>query len=51
MISLTRDVAPDGAFIAVQEEPTDDADASRPQSHLIVVQNWFEELKRKVPGR
>ncbi len=44
-------VAPDGAFIALQRELTNDGDASRPSSHLIVVQHWFADLKRKVPGR
>ncbi len=27
--------------------PTDGSDAGRPQ--IIVVQNWFEELRRLVP--
>ncbi|HSG86527.1 MAG TPA: hypothetical protein VLA23_09320, partial [Candidatus Limnocylindrales bacterium] len=45
------DVAPDGAFIALQRESTDDGDPSRPPSHLIVVQHWFEVLKQRVPVR
>jgi hypothetical protein len=41
------DVAPDGRFLMIQP-------VARPQTaptRIIVVQNWFEELKRRVPVR
>ena len=44
--SRSYDVAPDGRrFLMIKDASTDKAAA--PQ--LILVQNWFEELKRKVP--
>jgi hypothetical protein len=39
----TYDVAEDGRFVMV--EPSEDA----PTPTLVVVRNWFEELKRLVP--
>ena len=39
----TIDVAPDGRFLVIKQ-----GGDSAPQS-LVVVQNWFEELKRRVP--
>lgn len=40
----TYDVASDGRFLMVQKS------ASSPQpGKIVVVQNWFDELKRKVP--
>ena len=45
----TYDVSPDGRrFLMVKEAGADQGDA-RPQ--IIVVQHWFEELKRLVPTR
>jgi hypothetical protein len=41
------DVAPDGRFLMVKQSG-DDGRAPTPDS-LIVVQHWFEELKRRVP--
>ena len=41
------DIAPDGRFViirVVRRTPRE------PASNLILVQNWFEELKRLVPG-
>ena len=40
------DVAPDGRFLMLK--PSGRA-AGAPQKNIIVVQNWFEELKRLVP--
>ena len=41
------DVARDGRFLMVKDvTPTDPASARK---HLVLVQNWFEELKRLVP--
>jgi hypothetical protein len=43
------DVSPDGRrFLMVKEAGADQGD-TRPQ--IIVVQNWFEELKRLVPTK
>ena len=35
----TFDVAPDGRFLMIREEP----------GRMVFVQNWHEELKRLVP--
>ena len=40
-------MAPDGRFFMIRGDPAEDG-AGTP-SNLIVVQNWFEELKRLVP--
>ncbi|MDA2925063.1 hypothetical protein MYX65_10525, partial [Acidobacteria bacterium AH-259-L09] len=41
------DVGPDGRFLMIQRvEQTEEASAP---TQLIIVQNWFEELKRLVP--
>ena len=44
----TFDVAPDGRSLMVQEEAATD-DASTPQDQIILILNWFEELKARVP--
>jgi serine/threonine-protein kinase len=44
----TFDVAPDGRFLMV--EPVG-AEAKRPPTSIVVVQNWTDELRRRVPGR
>jgi Tol biopolymer transport system component len=41
------DVGPDGRFLMVAEE--DQTGSADSPYDLIVVQNWFEELKRRVP--
>ena len=41
------DVAPDGRFLMV-------LDVERPPmkaTHMILVQNWFDEVKRHVPAK
>ena len=38
------DVAPDGRFVMIDEEVAPYSD-----THLNVVLNWFDELKRRVP--
>jgi len=45
----TYDVSPDGRrFLMLRDL---ESDAGEPSSHqIILVQNWFEELKRLVPG-
>jgi serine/threonine-protein kinase len=41
------DVAPDGRFLIIREEGTGTNGGTAPA--LMLVQNWFEELKRLVP--
>ena len=41
------DIAPDGRFLIVRSAQTEAAGG--PSSNMILVQNWFEELKRLVP--
>ncbi len=51
MVSYYRDydITPDGERLVMvfPADQTDRSDAARPQ--LVVVQNWFEELRRLVP--
>ena len=42
------DVAPDGRFIFVRSEPGEESDTG-PTDRLVVVQNFFDELRRLVP--
>ena len=42
------DIAPDGRFLIIRSAQTDIG--GDPASNLIVVLNWFEELKRLVPA-
>ena len=44
----TYDVAPDGRFLMIKEGATTD-DGSAPTAQIVLVENWFEELKRLVP--
>ena len=49
MLATVRrwDVAPDGRrFLMIQDRPTETAGLS---DSLVVVLNWIEELKAKVP--
>jgi hypothetical protein len=41
----TFDVAPDGRFVMIKQDVENVADADS----LVVVRNWFQELKRLVP--
>jgi hypothetical protein len=44
----TYDVSPDGRrFLMIKE--IGDVDEPTTSARLILVQNWFEELKRRVP--
>lgn len=47
--SRTYDLAPDGRFIVIR--PAEEETGSGAAPSLILVQNWFEELKRLVPTR
>jgi len=46
-LSRSYDVAPDGRFLMILRK---DRPAAR-ITQMILVQNWFEELKRRVPSR
>ena len=48
LFARTYDLAPDGRFLMVRPGAieTSDTDAL---THVVLVQNWFEELKRLVP--
>lgn len=41
------DIAPDGRFLIIRSSQVDAAGGTA--QNLVVVQNWFEELKRLVP--
>jgi hypothetical protein len=44
------DVSADGQrFLVIKETPGTDEDP--PSARIILVQNWFEELKRLVPTK
>jgi hypothetical protein len=43
------DIAPDGRFFIIRDDPAQDGASTL--SNLIVVQNWFEDLKSKVPTK
>jgi len=45
----TFDVSPDGRRFLMIKESGSAADAPPPSARLILVQHWFEELKRRVP--
>jgi DNA-binding beta-propeller fold protein YncE len=45
--SQPYDIGPDGRFLMIR---SGEAQAGAGLANLIVVQNWFEELKRLVPG-
>jgi hypothetical protein len=42
------DIAPDGRFIIIRSGQAEAGGGTAP--NMIVVQNWFEELKRLVPA-
>ncbi len=43
--SSSYDVAPDGRFLIIKPDPEESGPA-----HVKVITNWFEEVKRRVPG-
>jgi serine/threonine-protein kinase len=43
---IRYDVAPDGRFLLMKDE-----DGRETRDRIVVVQHWFEELKRLVPAR
>jgi serine/threonine-protein kinase len=42
---IRYDVAPDGRFLLMKDE-----DGRETRDRIVVVQNWFEELRRLVPS-
>jgi hypothetical protein len=48
---ITRqwDIAPDGRFLIVN--PGEAATGEHPQSQMVFVLNWHDELKRLVPAK
>jgi Tol biopolymer transport system component len=42
------DIAPDGRFFIIRGDPAQDGSGT-PPSNLIIVQDWFQELKRMMP--
>ena len=44
---LNHDVAPDGRFVTIVTEGQ--FGGNRVGGNIVVVQNWFEELRRLVP--
>jgi hypothetical protein len=43
------DIAPDGRFLILRSSQAEAGIAAAPE--IVVVQNWFEELKRIVPTK
>ena len=41
------DVAPDGRFLMIKEDATEEA--STPQDQIILILNWLQELAGRVP--
>jgi len=49
MTGRTYDVSRDGRFLMIKKNAGSSEDTAAPAS-MVVVQNWFEELKAKLPG-
>ena len=47
--SRPYDLAPNGRFLMIRRNQEDTSGGTSPE--IVVVQNWFEELKRLVPVR
>ncbi len=43
------DIAPDGRFVIIRRDQAQGAEGT--VSQIVVVQHWFEELKRLVPAK
>jgi hypothetical protein len=48
-VGTSYDVAPDGKRIAALM-PVETREAQQPQSHVILLENFFDELRRRVPA-
>jgi serine/threonine-protein kinase len=42
-------VAPDGRFLLLKAPPSEGAGTRAVPLHLVLVENWFEELRQRVP--
>jgi hypothetical protein len=42
-------VSPDGRRFLFRANATENADSEAARSQIVVVQNWFEELRQRVP--
>jgi len=51
MSARAYDVSRDGQRFLMIKEVQDTAEATRPPMSMVVVLNWFEELKRMVPSK
>ena len=49
VVGISRTTSPDGRFLIMRNEGGDTGSGTEPT--LVLVQNWFEELKRLVPVR
>jgi hypothetical protein len=47
--SLNIDLAPDGKRIVALMPATESKDAQEAQNHVVYLENFFDELRRKVP--
>ena len=47
----TYDVSPDGQRFLMIKENAGSGEGDAPPASMVVVQNWFEELKAKVAGK
>jgi hypothetical protein len=47
----TYDVSPDGQRFLMIKENAGSGERDAPPASMVVVQNWFEELKAKVAGK
>jgi hypothetical protein len=48
-IQRSYDVAPDGRFLMIQ--PEGGANRLAESDSIVVIENWIEEVKRRVPAR
>ncbi len=48
-IGRRHDLAPDGRFLMIKPTGASAEDATSALPQIVVVENWFEELKRLVP--
>ncbi len=49
-LSRQYHVAPDGRFLMIRAGAVDTSDDQAEHDHLIVVENWLDELQRLVPS-
>ena len=42
-------IAPDSRFLTIREGAVETSEDQAEHDHLVVVENWFDELQRLVP--